>query len=83
MSATEKLARIRQLALEEFSLDAAKLDPHAPLDQVGIDSLAFIEFMFKVEDQFGVSVSDEELRGVKCFADLERLISARLQADAG
>ena len=76
----DTISRIRQLALDEFSLDADKLDPNAPLDQVGIDSLAFIEFMFKVEDEFGVKVSDDELRGVKCFADLEKLLAAALQA---
>ena len=76
----DTISRIRQLALDEFSLDADKLDPNAPLDQVGIDSLAFIEFMFKVEDELGVKVSDDELRGVKCFADLEKLLAAALQA---
>lgn len=79
----DTLAQIRQLAIDEFSLDAAKLDPNAPLDQVGIDSLAFIEFMFKVEDQFGLKVTDDELRGVKCFADLEKLLGAALQARNG
>jgi len=78
--ADDTIDRIRQLAIEEFSLDAAKLDPKAPLDEVGIDSLAFIEFMFKVEDEFGIKVTDDELRGVKCFADLERLLAAALQA---
>ena len=76
----DTIARIRQLAIEEFSLDADKLDPNAPLDQVGIDSLAFIEFMFKIEEEFGIKVSDDELRGVKCFADLEKLLAAALQA---
>lgn len=74
----DTLAKIRQLAIEEFELDAATLDPNAPLDQVGIDSLAFLEFMFKVEDEFGVKVTDDQLRGVKCFADLERLLAAEL-----
>ena len=47
-------------------------DGTAPLDALGVDSLTFIEFMFKVEDEFGVKVSDEDLRQIKCLADLER-----------
>jgi len=56
------LARIQDLAAKEFSIDPKSLDPHAQLDTLGIDSLSFIEFMFKVEEEFGVSVSDENLK---------------------
>lgn len=78
----DTLARIRKLAAKEFSIDPDGLDPKAPLDTLGIDSLSFIEFMFKIEDEFGVKVSDEDLRGIKCFADLERHVAASL-ATAG
>jgi len=74
----DTLARIKDLAVKELSLDPAKMDPNAPLADLGIDSLTFIEFMFKVEDEFGVKVTDDQLRGVKCFADLERLLAAEL-----
>jgi acyl carrier protein len=76
----DTLAQIKHLAVKEFSLDADKIDPNAPLGDSGLDSLSLIEFMFKVEDEFGVKVSDEDLRGIKCFADLERHIAASLQA---
>ena len=75
----DTLARIKDLAIKELSLDAGKLDPKAPLADLGVDSLTFIEFMFKVEDEFGVKVSDEDLRSIKCLADLERHIAASLQ----
>ena len=78
----DTLGRIKDLASKEFSLDAAALDPAAPLDSLGIDSLSFIEFMFKIEDEFGVKVSDEDLRNIKCLADLERHVAASLQAAA-
>ncbi len=76
----DTLARIKQLAAKEFSIDPGKLDPAAPLDALGIDSLSFIEFMFKVEEEFGVSVSDEALKGIKTLADLERLVGTALAA---
>ncbi|HYX66880.1 MAG TPA: acyl carrier protein [Burkholderiales bacterium] len=72
----DTLARIKELAAKEFSLDPAKLDPAAPLDTLGIDSLSFIEFMFKVEEEFGVSVSDEQLKGIKTLGDLERYVAS-------
>ena len=76
----DTLARIKELAAKEFSLDPARLDPAAPLDALGVDSLSFIEFMFKIEEEFGVSVTDEELKGIKTLADLERQVAAALAA---
>ena len=79
-SPMDTLARIRQLAAKEFSINPDGLDPAAPLDTLGIDSLSFIEFMFKVEEEFGVSVSDEDLKAIKTLADLERHVAAALTA---
>jgi acyl carrier protein len=76
----DTLARIRQLAAREFSIDAGKLDAAASLESLGIDSLGFIEFMFKVEEEFGVAVSDEDLKGIKTLADLERYVASALAA---
>lgn len=76
----DPLARIRELAAKEFSIDPGGLDPKAPLDTLGIDSLSFIEFMFKIEEEFGVTVSDEDLKAIKTFSDLERLVAAGLNA---
>ena len=76
----ETLARIKDLAAKEFSIDPNGLDPKAPLDTLGIDSLSFIEFMFKVEEEFGVSVSDEDLKAIKTLTDLERHVAAALGA---
>jgi len=79
-SPMDTLGRIRQLAAKEFSINPDGLDPAAPLDTLGIDSLSFIEFMFKVEEEFGVSVSDEDLKSIKTLADLEKHVAAALAA---
>jgi acyl carrier protein len=76
----DTLSRIKDMAAREFSIEPASIDPAAPLDSLGIDSLSFIEFMFKVEEEFGISVSDEDLRGIKTLADLERHVGAALAA---
>jgi len=36
--------------------------------------------MFKVEEEFGVSVSDEDLKSIKTLADLEKHVAAALAA---
>ena len=76
----DTLARIKELAAKEFSIDPKGLDPAAPLDSLGVDSLSFIEFMFKIEEEFVISVSDEDLKSIKTLADLERQVAAALAA---
>jgi acyl carrier protein len=76
----DTLARIKDMAVKEFSIDPTGLDSNAPLDSLGVDSLSFIEFMFKIEEEFGVSVSDEDLKSIKTLADLERHVAAALAA---
>jgi acyl carrier protein len=76
----DTLGRIRQLAAKEFALNPDGLDPQVPLATLGIDSLSFIEFMFKVEEEFGVKVSDEELKAIRTLGDLERYVAAALSA---
>ena len=76
----DTLARIKEMAAKEFSIDPAGLDPNAPLDSLGVDSLSFIEFMFKIEEEFGVSVSDEDLKSIKTLSDLERHVAAAVAA---
>jgi acetyl-CoA carboxylase biotin carboxylase subunit/minimal PKS acyl carrier protein len=36
-------------------------DPSATLDQIGLDSLAFIEFQTALEEDWGVRVCDEDI----------------------
>ena len=78
----DTFARIKQLAAKEFSIDPDALDPNAALDSLGIDSLSLIEFMFKVEEEFGVSLSGDELKAIRTLADLERHVGSAL-ATAG
>lgn len=76
----DTLARIKEMAAKEFSIDPSSLDPDVPLDKIGVDSLSFIEFMFKIEEEFGVSVSNEDLKSVRTLSNLERYVAAAIAA---
>ena len=74
------LHTIQQLLASELSLDIASLDPARPLEELGIDSLAVIECMFKLEDQFGISVAnhDASARTLQDIANLvDRLVAEK------
>ena len=74
MSVLERLARLLE---RDFGIPAAALDAGATLEGLEIDSLRLIEIAFAVEDEFGVTMPQDqgEIRGrVKTLRDLAALI---------
>ncbi|QWT45282.1 acyl carrier protein [Azospira inquinata] len=58
------LETIKQLAADHFGIDLAGVTPETPFDQLGIDSLALIDFIFELEDAFHITIpptADEPL----------------------
>jgi acyl carrier protein len=44
---------------ETFGISADKLVPDATLESLGLDSLAVIEFLFQIEDKFGIQIPEQ------------------------
>lgn len=47
------------LFAETFGIAEEKLLPGATLESLGLDSLAVIEFLFQIEDQFHIQIPDQ------------------------
>ncbi len=47
------------LFAETFGIAGEKLLPGATLESLGLDSLAVIEFLFQIEDQFHIQIPDQ------------------------
>jgi acyl carrier protein len=54
-------AALTSVLVENFHVDAAVVQPQAALDQLGLDSLALMEFVFAVEDRFDVRIPEDRL----------------------
>ncbi len=54
-------AAISSVLVEQFHLDSAVVQPATALDQLGLDSLALMEFVFAVEDRFDVRIPEDRL----------------------
>jgi len=48
-----------KLFAETFGIAQDKLLPAATLESLGLDSLAVIEFLFQIEDQFHIQIPDQ------------------------
>lgn len=63
------LEEIQDLIQKKYGVEPGALDPHASMREHGIDSLTLVEFLFAVEDHYGISVP-EKYSDVDTLADL-------------
>jgi acyl carrier protein len=63
----EKLVSIIQ---KEKPVAADLLKPETALADAGIDSLDSLTILFAIEEQFGVTISDERARKIRTFGDM-------------
>jgi acyl carrier protein len=72
---------ISALAGEQFGIDAQQIDADAPIQQLGADSLGYLEFLFELEERFQVSIDQEAVKQVQTLRELGALID-RLLAES-
>ena len=69
------LKELQDLIHEKYGIDPATLDPHASMRAAGVDSLALVEFLFEVEDRYGISVPDE-YSNIDTLAELAAVVDS-------
>ena len=64
---------------EKSDIPDEKLTAATPLAEAGIDSLDALTILFAIEEDFHISVPDEQARAMKTFGDMIDIVE-RLQA---
>ena len=64
---------IAEVLATQFHVDAGLVGPQIALDQLGLDSLALMEFVFAVEDRFAVRIPEDRLDPRQAGVTLEQL----------
>ena len=73
--------RLLELTAEQLSVSPAQLVRDASLvDDLGLDSLAAIEWGMAIEDAFGLSLPEDAMARVATYGDVEELVQ-RLARD--
>lgn len=78
----DTLPTIKELAAKQFGGEPTAIDENAPVDQLGIDSLGFLEFMFALEDHFGFPIPQESVAHVRTLRELANAIDELIAARA-
>lgn len=76
------LKQLQHLIQEKYKIDPATLDPDASMLDQGIDSLALAEFLFDIEDHFGIDFPDARAE-INSLAGLAKVIDELVAAKAG
>jgi len=75
--------RLRELSAEQLSVAPAELRPDAVLtDDLGIDSLAAIEWGMTIEDAFGISLPEGAWEHVTTYGSVDELVLRLASAQA-
>lgn len=72
--------KVRAFLIEELEIDEEKIFPEAKLkDDIGIDSLDFVDIVVIVEKTFGFKIKPEEMQGVDTYAKFCDYIESKLK----
>ena len=69
MNRNEIEEKVRNFLIEDLEIDEEKITPDALLkEDLGIDSLDFVDIVVIVERHFGFKIKPEEMKGVDTYS---------------
>ena len=82
MSLEKEFAKVAELAAEQAGVDPSSITPATHfVNDLHFDSLDVVEFSMSVEDEFGVSIPDDQIDKLQTVGDLIELLES-LQSGA-
>jgi acyl carrier protein len=78
MERSEILETVRKLAVDTLEVaPEAVVETASFADDLDADSLDLVELVMAMEDEFGVSIPEEELEGIETVAQVIDLVQAK------
>lgn len=74
------LKTIQRMMAEQFDLKQEDLGPDVQLDSLGLDSLSVIEFMFTLEDELDIKITNDRVEDFKTVGDVADIIDKIIAA---
>ena len=71
--------KLREILADELELSEDEITMESDLvEDLGADSVAVVDLIMSIEDEFGVEVPDEDVEKVKTIGDAVRYIEAKI-----
>ena len=77
MEREEILEKIKSVVVDQLNVEEDEVvDDASFIDDLGADSLGIVELVMALEEEFGVSIPDEDAEGIKTVGDAVAYIQA-------
>lgn len=81
MTRQEIEENVREFLIDDLEIDEEKIHPEALLkDDLGIDSLDFVDIVVIIERRFGFKIKPEEMAGVQTLRQFCDYIESKMGA---
>jgi acyl carrier protein len=74
----DNFERFKKCAVEVLSVEADQVVPEATFEALDADSLDLVELVMALEEEFDVSVEEEELEGVTTIKGAFDLVTSKI-----
>jgi acyl carrier protein len=71
---------LREILVDRIGLNEVPDDPATAFADLGLDSLAMVELLLAIQQEYGFQVPDEDAHRLKTLADAIDYVNRRLQA---
>ncbi|NNC40209.1 MAG: acyl carrier protein [Acidimicrobiia bacterium] len=79
MERAEIESKFTELLVSELGLDEEKINPDARFEEdLEVDSLGVVELLMALEDEFDVTIPDEEAENLTTVREAIELVAAKL-----
>ncbi|MCW7946995.1 acyl carrier protein [Streptomyces hygroscopicus] len=70
--------RLVALLAEGFGLEAGEIDPERTFSELEMDSLALVELGLTAQQEFGVTIADEDIQSDDTISQAAKTIEAKM-----
>jgi acyl carrier protein len=72
--------KVKDLIVDQLGVDASKVTPEAAfVEDLGADSIDIVELIMALEEEFGVTISDEDAQKIRTVGDAVNYIQEKLK----
>ncbi len=71
------LERLKSIIADQLGVDENTITEDTSLEDLGTDSLALVELVMSVEEEFNIEIADEDLETFKTVGDVLDYIAAK------
>jgi acyl carrier protein len=68
--------KVQKIIVEQLGIDEDEVTLESDIDDLGADSLDFVEILMAVEEEFDIEITDEEADKIDTVEDLVECIKA-------